>query len=96
MYSYILCSLCPVKQTKPALSYHIPENLFRNREVDWVIAPPEAGFLFPAFDDRCANLYEALYYTKNTGESHQELVDTLFRQELPRLPTCRRRPSSPC
>ena len=65
------------------LSYRVPENLFRNREVDWVIAPPEAGFLFPAFDDRCANLYEALYYTKNTGESHQELVDTLFRQELP-------------
>lgn len=45
--------------------------------------PAGAGFLFPAFDDRCANLYEALYYTKNTGESHQELVDTLFRQELP-------------
>ena len=83
VYSYILCSLCPVKETKPVLSYRVPENLFRNREVDWVIAPPEAGFLFPAFDDRCANLYEALYYTKNTGESHQELVDTLFRQELP-------------
>ena len=36
-----------------------------------------------AFDDRCANLYEALYYTKNTSESHQELVDALFRQPLP-------------
>ena len=83
VYSYIWRSLCPVKETKPVLSYRVPENLFRNREVDWVIAPPEAGFLFPAFDDRCANLYEALYYTKNTGESHQELVDTLFRQELP-------------
>ena len=54
VYSYILCSLCPVKETKPVLSYRVPENLFRNREVDWVIAPPEAGFLFPAFDDRCA------------------------------------------
>ena len=83
VYSYILCSLCPVKQTKPALSYHIPENLFRNREVDWLVSPPETGFLFPAFDDRCANLYEALYYTKNTSESHQELVDALFRQLLP-------------
>lgn len=83
VYSYILCSLCPVKQTKPVLSYHIPENLFRNREVDWVVSPPEAGFLFPAFDDRCANLYETLYYTKNTAESHQELVDVLFHRELP-------------
>ena len=62
VYSYILCSLCPVKETKPVLSYRVPENLFRNREVDWVIAPPEAGFLFPAFDDRCANLYLSLIH----------------------------------
>ena len=48
-----------------------------------MVSPPEAGFLFPAFDDRCANLYEALYYTKNTAESHQELVDVLFHRELP-------------
>ena len=83
VYSYILCSLCPVKETKPVLSYRVPENLFCNREVDWTVSAPEAGFLFPAFDDRCANLYETLYYTKNTAESHQELVDALFRQELP-------------
>ena len=73
----------PVKETKPALSYRVPENLFRNREVDWVVSPPECGFLFPAFEDRCANIYEALFYAKNTGENHQELVDALFRQELP-------------
>ena len=83
VYSYILCSLCPVKETKPVLSYRIPENLFCNREVDWVVSPPEAGFLFPAFEDRSANLYEALFYTRSTGESWQELVDALFRQELP-------------
>ena len=51
--------------------------------MDWLVSPPETGFLFPAFDDRCANLYEALYYTKNTSENHQELVDALFRQPLP-------------
>ena len=83
VYSYLLCSLCPVKETKPVLSYRIPENLFCNREVDWVVSPPEAGFLFPAFEDRSANLYEALFYTRSTGESWQELVDALFRQELP-------------
>ena len=83
VYSYLLCSVCPVKETKPALSYRVPENLFRNREVDWVVSPPECGFLFPAFEDRCANIYEALFYAKNTGENHQELVDALFRQELP-------------
>ena len=81
VYSYILCSLCPVKETKPVLSYRVPENLFCNREVDWTVSAPEAGFLFPAFDDRCANLYETLYYTKNTAESHQELVDADTQRE---------------
>ena len=36
------------------------------------------GFLFPTFDDRAANLYHALYYTKSEEESHQELIDALF------------------
>ena len=84
VYSYMLCSICPVKMTKPALSYYAHENRFYNRDADWIISPPELGFLFPAFDDRCANLYASLYYTRNAGESHQEFVDTIFRQEIPR------------
>lgn len=83
VYSYMLCSICPVKMTKPALSYYAHENRFYNRDADWIISPPELGFLFPAFDDRCANLYTSLYYTRNAGENHQEFVDTIFRQEIP-------------
>ena len=83
VYSYMLCSICPVKMTKPALSYYAHENRFYNRDADWIISPPELGFLFPAFDDRCANLYASLYYTRNAGENHQEFVDTIFRQEIP-------------
>ena len=71
VFSYILCSVCPVKLTKPALSYYVQQNEFHNRTADWVVAPPELGFLFPAFDDRAANLYNALYYTKHT-EGHPE------------------------
>ena len=37
------------------------------------------GFLFPAFDDRSTNIYSALYYSRDIGDIHQELVDTLFR-----------------
>ena len=73
VYSYLLCSLCPVKETKPVLSYRIPENLFCNREVDWVVSPPEAGFLFPAFEDRSANLYEAVV------DSYETLLDLMRR-----------------
>ena len=83
VYSYLLCSICPVKQTKPALSYHVRENEFHNRRADWLVSPPELGFLFPAFDDRSTNLYNALYYTRDSGEYHPELVEAVFRREAP-------------
>ena len=83
VYSYFLCSICPVKQTKPTLGYYIPENTFRNITADWVVSSPELGFLFPAFDDRSANIYNAVYYTRNIAESHQEFVDTVFKTGIP-------------
>ena len=83
VFSYILCSICPVKLTKAALSYFVDENKFRKLEAEWVVAPPEAGFLFPAFDDRSTNLYNALYYTRDTGENHPDLVNAIFRTQAP-------------
>ena len=83
VYSYILCSICPVKQTKPALSYYVQENQFRSLSPDWIVSPPELGFLFPAFDDRAANLYGALYYTKNTKVMQENLIEKLFHVTPP-------------
>lgn len=83
MFSYILCSICPVKQTKPALNYYLRENEFHNNKVDWLVAPPELGFMFPAFDDRSANLYNALYYSRDIAENHKEFVDAVFNSEIP-------------
>lgn len=83
VFSYILCSICPIKETKPALSYYVYENEFRTSKSDWIIGAPEVGFLFPAFDDRSANLYSALYYSRDLEESHRELVDAVFKAEIP-------------
>ncbi|WP_101696578.1 DUF4317 domain-containing protein [Clostridium minihomine] len=83
VYTYVLCSICPVKMTKPALSYYVNENLFRNCTTDWIVSPPEMGFLFPAFDDRSANIYNALYYTRDISETHSEFVDAVFHSEVP-------------
>ncbi len=83
VFSYILCSICPVKMTKPALCYHIPENQFRSLPPDWLVSPPQAGFLFPAFDDRSTNLYGALYYTRDTADSQEELAQAVFHLPLP-------------
>ena len=83
VYSYILCCVCPVKLTKPALSYSVDANEFHNRAADWLVAPPELGFLFPAFDDRSANLYSALYYSRSVTEHQQAFVDAVFHCPLP-------------
>jgi hypothetical protein len=83
VFSYILCSICPVKLTKPALSYYAHENKFRNIVADWFVAAPELGFMFPAFDDRSANIYNAVLYTRNIAEDHTEFVDALFKSEIP-------------
>lgn len=83
VYRYILCSVCPVKQTKPALTYSAHENLFHHLAVDWVVSAPATGFLFPAFDDRGTNLYDARLYTKDIADTRSAFVDAVFRQTPP-------------
>ena len=51
-----------------------------------MVSPPELGFLFPAFDDRAANLYNALFYSRSTTECHQPFIDAVFRTEAPMAP----------
>lgn len=83
VFSYILCSICPVKLTKAALSFSAYENRFNHLNPDWVISAPETGFLFPAFDERSTNLYNALYYTKDIGANRPAFVDAVFHTEAP-------------
>jgi len=83
VFSYILCSICPVKMTRPALSYYTYENTFHNIAANSFVASPEIGFMFPSFDDRAANIYNALYYSRNIAENHNEFVNSVFKSEIP-------------
>ena len=83
VFDYILCSICPVKLTKPALSYYASDNEVHDREQDWVVASPELGFMFPTFDDRAANIYNALYYTRDTATMHDEFISAIFNTDAP-------------
>lgn len=83
VFSYILCAICPVKPTKPALSYHVQVNEFREHKLDHLVSAPEVGFLFPAFDERSTNLYNALYYTRNAGIGQDAFIDSIFRTPPP-------------
>lgn len=83
VFRYILCSICPVKQTKEALSYYVYENAFHSISADWVVSAPETGFLFPSFDERSTNLYDALYYCKDTSQTHPDFVEAVFHAPAP-------------
>ena len=83
VFDYIVCCVCPVKLSRPALSYYAEDNEFHDRELDWVVAAPELGFMFPAFDDRAANIYSALYYTRDTADMHDDFVSAVFNTDSP-------------
>ena len=83
VFSYIICAVCPIKEGKPLMSYYIPGKCFRSVSSDTLLARPELGFIFPGFDERKANIYKALYYTKSLEDSHGELVDAIFGKEVP-------------
>lgn len=84
VYTYLLCAICPVKQTKPNLHY-IPESKeFHDGGMMNIVSAPELGFLFPAFDNRATNIYNALYYTHSPKESHEAFVDAVFHAPIPK------------
>lgn len=82
-YTYILCAVCPVKLSKPSLRYVAEEKSFHDGGVAQVLSAPELGFLFPAFDNRATNIYNALYYTKSPKDNHEEFVNALFNVKPP-------------
>lgn len=82
-FVYLLCAICPVKLAKPNLRYIAEEKVFHDGGALNILSAPELGFLFPAFDNRSTNIYNALYYTHSAKENHQTFVDTIFNAPIP-------------
>lgn len=84
VFSCIQGLLCPVKSGKAALTYLPKEKTFESAADGGKICPPEAGFLFPAFDNRQTNLYGALFYTRKTEGERLDFSEAVFgKTELP-------------
>ena len=60
-YTYLLCAICPVKQAKANLRYDPESKDFHDGGMAHIVAAPELGFLFPAFDGRATNIYNSLF-----------------------------------
>lgn len=83
VFTYILCAVCPVKDGKPELGYFSGDREFHHCASAQIVAAPEVGFLFPAFDDQTANVYNALFYVRKPAEIPQKLIDAVFHVEAP-------------
>ena len=83
VYTYLICAICPVKQTKANLHYVPEEKLFHDGAMNQPVSAPVLGFLFPAFDNRSTNIYNALYYTHDIKVSQDTLIEALFNTPVP-------------
>ncbi len=83
-YTFMICAVCPVKQTKANLHYVAEEKVFHDGAMNQMVAAPEVGFLFPAFDNRSTNIYNALMYSRDTKRGHDAFVESLFHTPVPK------------
>lgn len=68
VFRYMLCAICQVKLPKGALGYVEDEERIGELKRDWTVAMPDAGFIFPAFSERCGDYSHVIAYTKNAKE----------------------------
>lgn len=78
VFEYILVSICPVELAKPALGYRTDENRIGARIRDWVVGNPDTGFLFPAFDNRSADIHKVDFFIRDPKEPHNEFIEEVL------------------
>ncbi len=82
IYKYILCSICPMKLTKPGLGYDVDLAEIHTLKQVFAVELPETGFLYPAFDERSADDTELLYMNKKT-----DMLQDAFLEKALGVPT---------
>ena len=83
MFHYIVCTICPIKPLTSGLYFKNDENILRSVSIQTVLGSAEMGFMFPAFENRAANIYTTLYYTGDTSNVHPEFIQNMFNVDLP-------------
>ena len=95
-FSYVVCSICPLKDSDAGLFFRESDKLFHSVSANAILTRPVLGFMFPTFDDRMANIYHALYYTKDISSANPEFVSRIFGKEAPMPPKVQKSAFSYC
>jgi len=83
VFNYIMVSICPVKLTKPLLTFFSDDRDFHTVEPDLAVGGPALGFMYPIFSDGGADINAALYYTKDASDLHADFIDAVFHTTAP-------------
>ena len=83
VFNYVIVSVCPVKLTKPQLTFFSDDKDFHTVEPDLAVGSPALGFMYPVFSDGGADVNTALYYTKDASDIHADFVDAVFAAQAP-------------
>ncbi|MBQ6589964.1 MAG: DUF4317 domain-containing protein [Lachnospiraceae bacterium] len=83
VYSFILCSICPVILLKEGLCYDSDKKSFLDRRNDWAVQRPDTGFLFPSFNDRGPDIHQTLFFARRPDELHEEIPADLLGCPMP-------------
>ena len=77
IYRYILCSICPMKLTKPGLGFDEAKGEIHLLRRAFAVELPDIGFLYPAFNDRSSDDTEVLFSSKKT-----DVLQDIFLEKL--------------
>lgn len=78
VFKYILCSICPMRLTKPGLGFYDDIGEIHTLQQKFAVELPDTGFLFPEFNGRSTDDNAILYSCKKTDW----LQDTLLEKVL--------------
>lgn len=82
-FSYIVCSICPLKELNTGLYFREYDGTFRTFDKYSMLSNPDIGFMFPTFDDRTTNIYNVLFYTRDTADVHPNFIENIFGTDVP-------------
>lgn len=83
VHTFLMCSVCPIKPSKPGLHYNATTNHIENSIRDMMVEAPMLGFTFPAFNDRNTDVHQLLYYSKNAEDISIAMTEIILGCHVP-------------
>lgn len=83
VFHYMLCCICPAKLSKASLFYSMTEQKLQENLPIRTVTNPSFGFMFPAFNDRSADIHSILTYTKKSTDIDTSMYENVLGCAVP-------------